>query len=817
MLWPVVKALLGHYKRHPLQIVLVWLGLTLGVSLLVGVLAINHHAKQSYSAGEKLFSNPLPYRIRPVQTASKIPQGFYVQLRREGFHQCMPFDAYRISTQTGLELTITGLDPVAMLELQQGASLRDINTLKLKEPPYPIMVSSDLASHLNWKDGDYIPLEDGSLLGPLLVDEQNLLSGTRVVADIALIRMLSRRTGFDLIACGKMPPEKVEKLKELLPNGMKFSQNTRAELDSLTLAFHTNLTALGMLSFFVGLFIFYQAMTLSFVQRQPLVGVLRQTGVSMWQLTLALVYELIFWILIAWLCGNVFGLFLANQLMPTVSASLEDLYNANVGLDIQWSWEWSKKSLLVAIMGTLLACSFPLFRLLRTQPARLSAKLSIVRFAGKEFTFQAMLACVFLIAAVAVHQANQTQESGFALIALLLISVGLFMPWVVWKIFNILSFSLTWVKARWFFADCAASMSYRGVAAMAFMLALATNIGVETMVGSFRETTDKWLTQRLAADVYVMPTNSIAKRMSSWLDNQDEVKEVWWRWEKDINNIDGTLQAVSTGNSTGEKGALTIKVAIPDYWFHLHHSQGVMVSESMAIKLGIRAGDYIQLPAPLESNWQVVGVYYDYGNPYNQVMLSHRNWLTHFANQGEVGLGIIMEDGAETSILLRKLNQEFKLSPERVYDNNKVHDQALKVFDRTFGIAGTLGNITLVIAVFGLFFATLAGEISRQRHFALLRCFGLSAKELVLLGGLQLLVLGAFSALIAIPLGLVLADLMIDVVLKQSFGWTMQLEVIPWEYGATFAWSFSALMIAGAWPVFNMVRKTPMKSLRDAL
>lgn len=75
---------------------------------------------------------------------------------------------------------------------------------------------------------------------------------------------------------------------------MKFSQNTRAELDSLTLAFHTNLTALGMLSFFVGLFIFYQAMTLSFVQRQPLVGVLRQTGVSMWQLTLALVYELIF-------------------------------------------------------------------------------------------------------------------------------------------------------------------------------------------------------------------------------------------------------------------------------------------------------------------------------------------------------------------------------------------------------------------------------------------------------------------------------------------------------------------------------------------
>lgn len=52
MLWPVVKALLGHYRRYPLQICLVWLGLTLGVSLLVGVTAINHHARQSYEHGE---------------------------------------------------------------------------------------------------------------------------------------------------------------------------------------------------------------------------------------------------------------------------------------------------------------------------------------------------------------------------------------------------------------------------------------------------------------------------------------------------------------------------------------------------------------------------------------------------------------------------------------------------------------------------------------------------------------------------------------------------------------------------------------------
>ncbi|MCV5262484.1 hypothetical protein OFC55_32975, partial [Escherichia coli] len=81
-------------------------------------------------------------------------------------------------------------------------------------------------------------------------------------------------------------------LKNILPNGMTLVRNTRTELESLTKAFHMNLTAMGMLSFLVGLFIFYQAMSLSFIQRQRLVGILRQTGVNGTQLAQALLLEL---------------------------------------------------------------------------------------------------------------------------------------------------------------------------------------------------------------------------------------------------------------------------------------------------------------------------------------------------------------------------------------------------------------------------------------------------------------------------------------------------------------------------------------------
>ncbi|KJY81500.1 ABC transporter permease [Vibrio galatheae] len=817
MLWPVVKALLGHYRRYPFQILLVWLGITLGVSLLVGVSSINNHARQSYENGEKLFSNPLPYRIRPRHSANKIPQGFYVQLRRDGFHQCAPFENLRISTASGADLILVGIDPVAMIGFESGALLDEISSLELMRPPYPVLVSSDLAQRMKWQQGDFIRLNDGSTLGPIRVDREDRLNGTRIVADMSLLRMLERSSGISVIACSDMPADKLSKLKSILPNGMALSRSSRAELESLTEAFHLNLSAMGMLAFLVGLFIFYQAMSMTLTQRQPLVGNLRQMGVSGWQLAQALFLELVVLVLIGWLCGNLLGMLLANQLLPAVSASLGDLYGTNIGLSIDWDWRASFYSLYLSITGAVVACAWPLVRLLRSPPRRLATRLSLVRFAGAEFSVQALIACGCCVSAIALYQAPQTLETGFAIIALMLLSAALFTPYVIWRLFEMLSYSLRWVKVRWFFADAAASMSYRGVATMAFMLAMAANVGVETMVGSFRDTTDKWLSQRLAADLYIYPNNNSAARMSTWLLNQPEVESVWWRWEKEIPTDNGALQVVSTGASEGELDALTVKLGIPDYWYHLHHSKGVMISESMALKLKIKPGDVIELTGELGDGWQVVGVYYDYGNPYNQVLLSHRNWLYVFAGGGSVALGTVLQDGVNPHGLKRRLETLFRLNTERIFDNSDIHTQAMRVFDRTFSIADTLGNITLVIAVFGIFFATLAGEVSRQKHISLLRCLGMSGKELILMGSLQLFVFGAMAMLIAMPLGLALANLVVDIVIKQSFGWTLELQFIPFEYLHSVSLAMFALMVAGAIPVLRMVRNTPMKSLRDSL
>ncbi|WP_459782381.1 FtsX-like permease family protein, partial [Photobacterium sp. R1] len=148
-------------------------------------------------------------------------------------------------------------------------------------------------------------------------------------------------------------------------------------------------------------------------------------------------------------------------------------------------------------------------------------------------------------------------------------------------------------------------------------------------------------------------------------------------------------------------------------------------------------------------------------------------WHRLFQEEGKVSLAIHLNNDDHTSVFQDNLQQVFGLKPNQVRDNAHIMAQALTVFDRTFVVTATLGKLTLLVSIGGLFIATIAGELSRQRQFALLRCMGMTGKELALLGGGQLAAIGVLTAMIALPLGLLLAQLLIDVVLKYSFGWTM--------------------------------------------
>ncbi|RQW63455.1 ABC transporter permease [Vibrio viridaestus] len=818
MSWPVVKALLGHYRRYPLQFVLVWLGLTLGVSLFTGVIAINHHILKSYQHGEKLFANPLPYHIISRNLNDELPHSAFDDILKLGFSQCLPLERAELYSRSGEELTLIGVKSASP---HAGLSIESLShgQLKSSATKHTVLISSEFAETLGVKSGETIILSTGKKLGPVLVDGYNVVYGNRLLTLTKNTRLFKPNTDLTAITCGEMPFEDLQRLKSALPATMMLVRNHRSNFGTYTKALHMNLTAMGMLAFLVGLFIFYQAMSLSFVQRQPLVGMLRQAGVSGLDLMRALAIELFTFIVISWICGNILGYILSMYLAPHFYISLDDVASGSMFNFIEWKWTWCLLSFILASFGAASACVWPLFRLLKSRPIRLTARLSLIRFAGSECSIQAIIALILIVISVIMYQFTMTPITALMILALVLIAVALLAPYIIWKAFDFFSYRLKGVKQRWFFADAAASMSYRGIATMAFLIALSANIGVETLTGSFRSTTGDWLSKRLSADLYIYASPENYQPIQTWLEKQPNISHVWERWERDLTTDNGILQMVSVGKSEAERISLTVKVAVPDYWSVLHNSRSVMISESTALKLHLRPGDNIYLPQPIDSKWTIAGVYYDYGNPFYQVIMPTRKWQHFFSDEGDITLSVATKEHSSDSqaMIEQALMQRYQLDSERIYGVGTIRHLVMDTFDRTFAAAKALGTITLVIAVVGIFFATIAGEVTRQRHFALLRCFGVSNKELIFIGGLQLLIFGVIALVIALPLGIGLSQMVINTLVKETFGWSIQLHPAYLEYAKTIFYSLFALVSAGVIPLIKLLTRSPMQYFRDAL
>lgn len=823
MFGPVANALWGHYRRHPFQILLVWLGLTLGVALLVGVLSINQHAQQSYREGAKLFSNPYPFSIHHTQRTQRVPQAFYIDLRRAGLTQCVPVDRLQVVTPSLDDLNLMGVDTIAMLPLlaerggDKGRANKGISPVNAITPPYPVYVGEAMANHKGWKDGQMIDLLDYPAIGPLRVLDNDALSmGTYLVADMALLRTLSSHAGIADILCGSLTQAERQQIRNVLPPALTLTKTQATQLGPLTRAFHLNLLAMGLLAFVVGLFIFYQAISLSMTQRQPLVGALRQLGVDGRQLSGVMLAEILVWVVLGVMSGNVLGLMLANQLLPAVATTLSDLYGADIDLVMHWQWQWGLASLLLAILGAMMASAWPLVRLLNTSPGRLSQRMTLIRGTHQEYAVQAIIAILLGVTAWGVSYWESSQWQGFTLIALTMLSAALALPYACGWLFHTMARGYAGARWRWFFTDAAASLSYRGVAAMAFMLAVSAHIGMETMVGSFRTSTETWLQQRLAADVYVRPGNALLPRIESWLEQQEDVSQFWATYRRELVAPQGRLEVLSVGDRALEKQSLAVKSAQPQYWSQLHQQRAVLLSESLAAKFDVSVGEMVNLPAPMGERWHVAGIYYDYGNPYGQLVVSTHSEAGEWLAQGRPSLAVVLDKEAPSDHFVDQMNTRFSLSNGQVQNQADIMRYAMRIFDRTFTVTESLCVLMLFVAISGLFFATLATELSRQRQYSLLRYLGLSGRELIALGGGQLVILGLVSALIAIPLGLVLAGMLIHVVLKASFGWTMTMNFFPMTYATTISLSMLALMVAGAWPVYRMLKRTAAASLRDA-
>lgn len=811
-----LRALLSHWRRHPVQFFSVLTGLWLATALLTGVQALNSQARDSYARASQLIGGE-PQASLSAPDGAGFPQALFADLRRAGW-PVSPVVQGRLQLKghEDQRLQVMGIDPVSLPGggALAGQTLDRAQMVAFFNPPGRTWIAPQTLQSLGLKEGDQ-PLTAAGLVLPPLHVQADMAPGV-LLTDIGfaqpLLDMPQRLSRLLLdkafaAAHPALPPE--------LGAQLQLKQAEENNLARLTESFHLNLDALGFLSFVVGLFIVHAAIGLALEQRRGLLRTLRACGVSARMLILSLAVELGGLAVLGGLAGVASGYLLASLLLPDVAASLRGLYGAEVPGQLSLSPLWWLSGLGLGLLGALLAGASSLWRAARLPLLALANAQAWHQAHGRWLRRQGWVAGSALLLALLALVFGDSLASGFVLMAALLLGAALGLPVVLNGVLKAVLGRSRSVLGQWFLADCRQQLPALSLALMALLLALAANIGAGSMTSGFRQTFSNWLEQRLTAELYLNPQNPAqAEALQTWLVQQPQVQTVLPTWQVAVQLQGWPADLFGVVDDPTYRQHWPLLEAAANPWNQLLQDDSLMLSEQMARRLKVRLGDVVSIPTP-QGPWspKVVGIYADYGNPKGHLLVNSRHLLQHWPGLSPARFNLRVLPG-NVPPLVRAVQERFALEDSRIVDQQQLKGWSSQVFERTFAATAALNSLTLGVAGVALFISLLTQSQSRLGQLAPLWALGVTRRQLMLLNLGQTWLLAVLTLVLALPLGLLLAWCLDVVINVQAFGWRLPLQVFPGQLAQLLGLAMLATLLASAWPLWQLYRSRPADLLR---
>ncbi|WP_207102633.1 ABC transporter permease [Paracoccus shandongensis] len=789
----ILSALASHWRRNPLQLLTLLVGLALATALWSGVQAINAEARASYGAAAATLGEGRFAQIT-AKGGGAIPQHIYVALRRAGW-MVSPVVEGR-------------LGPVRIIGLEPLTAPGDL-------VPVSPASGADLGAFLSAPGQVFARKETLARLhdtGAQRIVAPNVAPGT-AVTDIGLAQRLLDRPGqIDRLIVLAGQPLSRRPLAEVSPGLTLVSPRGDSDLSRLTDSFHLNLTAFGLLSFAVGLFIVHGAIGLAFEQRRPMVRTLRALGAPLRRLVALMAVELAVLALVAGMIGVALGYVVAAALLPDVAATLRGLYGAEVSGQMTFRPVWWLSGLAIALAGTAVAASGALWSLARMPllGGAHARALGMSRRQGRQSAAAGLLLAVAAVLAIR----GQGLLAGFAMLAALLIGGALALPPVLALLLAGAERRARAPVAQWFWADTRQQVPGLSLALMALMLAMAANVGVSTMVSSFRLTFVGFLDQRLAAELYVRVEDpaqadaiaAVAARHADAILPRPSV-------DRPVAGMPAQIMGLRDHATYRDNWRLLR--AVPDVWDRLARGEGALINEQMYRRAGLDLGAGIplgQASGRPDATLPVLGIYGDYGNPVGQVVLAEGLFRDLFPDAAVQQFGLRVDPG-RVQALRDRLRTEAGVAEGAMIDQAAVKAASLAIFERTFTVTAALNVLTLAVAGFAILMSLLTLAAMRLPQLAPVWALGLTRRRLAALDLLRALVLAALTGALALPLGLALAWALLAIVNVEAFGWRLPMYLFPLDYLRLGMLTLLAAAIAALWPAWRLSRTPPAQLL----
>lgn len=837
-----------YLVKHAIQSLLMVVGISLGVAVAVAIDLANVSASRALELSTESLAGKATHQI--TQLPSGLDQDTYLHLKMQ--YATLPMapqinGVVRVSQFGDQPVSLLGIDPIAeapfrdYLLLDNGLNSEGMS-LFLTQPGAAVL-GKEMAVRYNLQPGTWLTVENEGMnhqvqvvgiLDPVDELTRQSLDGV-ILVDIATAQETLDKLGkldqIDLIITPDQP-DRIAEVTAVLPAGAVLTEASArsAGLNQMTSAFQLNLTALSLLAMMVGMFLIYNTMTFSVIQRRQLFGTLRSLGVTRREIFSAVLVEALLVGLIGSIIGLGVGIFLGQTTIGMVSQTVNDLYYTTTVRDVGLPLVSLVKGMLLGIVASLLTAVPPAWEASTVPASEALSRISLEK-KTRMFVQRSSLGGLvsFLVGWGILSIPSHNLYTGFGGLILVVIAFAFVTPLVMigmMRLINPLTHLLAGLVGKLAPRNLINTLSRTSIAVAALMVALAVSIGINLMIDSFRYTVNTWLNASLLGDIYVtapnfksnQPTAAIDEAVIGYLKQLPQVTRLDILKIGYVSSAEGEVQVSATDNYSLPYERLYKNLWLPvDQVWSAMNEGGVLITEPLAFRLGIdQPGQSIVLNTKAGSrSFPILGVYYDYASTSGTVQMTLGQYRQYWDDGGVSAIGVRVSPGTDTTRLSQQIRSETPTSQLlSIRPNQELRNDVMVVFERTFAITRALQILATLVAFVGILNSLSLLQFEKQREIGIIRALGFTPRQLWRLVMLETGLMGLVSGLVAMPAGYTLAIILIEVINRRSFGWSLQLATSwqPFLQGLLVA--LSASLLAGLVPARKLSRMQTVEAIR---
>ncbi len=810
-----IRLFLALYARHARQrarTLLCVLGVALGVALGYGVHLVNRAAVEDLAAGVRAIAGDADLEV--LGGRGGFAESLYPALARlPGVALTSPVLELEAGLAAGEDgssgtLRVIGLDPLRASLLQPQLFGAQPQAMAELLKPDTLLLSADAARALRMGKGARLQLLLGLAPVELVVAgtlPPESLPGVAALTDIATAQWRLGRLGqLNRIAIRLAPGAEREALRQriaaLLPPGVHVAAVETMEESgaALSRAYRVNLNVLALVALFTGGFLVFSAQALEVARRRGEHALLRVLGLERAGLARLVLAEAAAIGAAGGLLGVALGYALAFLAVRFSGADLgAGLFRGlapQVGFAPGAALLYFAAGVAVAVAGALL----PAREAARTPPAQaLKAGDEQRLFEGVHSLKPAALLLGAALVLALLPPVDGLPLAGYASIACLLVGGILLMPALSQKVLRALPFAGRPSSAL-AFAQLRGAPGHATVSLAAIVASFSLMVAMAIMVASFRGSVNQWLDRMLPADLYLRTTQAgetafVEPRVEAHVKRLPQLARAEFLRSTRVTLDPARPPVVLIARDVPDAGlARSLPLVGARYARQEGDPPSLWASEAVARLYGYAPGRRVQLPlAGRLHEFVVEGVWRDYARQHGAILLERPTYarLTGDARANDAALWLA--PGARAADAMRAIRRLRGSEQLELAQPGEIRELSLAIFDRSFAVTYAMEAVAVLVGLFGLSSALGAIVLARRREFGVLRHLGMTRGEVGAMLAQEGALLALLGAVAGLALGALISLVLVYVVNRQSFNWSMDLHP---PYAALFA--LAAVLVA---------------------